>query len=417
MNLDEVEVAVIGAGPSGLIVAREASRKGLKLVVLEEHGEVGLPCHCAGLLSINGLERIGVPSSGIHVLNKIRGARLYSPSNISLTVEWKKPIACVVDRHIFDKLLAEQAHKSGSLIMLKSKVDHVKRDGDKWLLEIHGKYRLKTRLIIDAEGALPKIPNSVGIKTHDPKKLLKAMQADILVPSLDSEYVEVYFSRDLAPDFFAWVIPLNNEVARVGLACRVSDIRSRFLKFIRKRLNISFQDKLKFLRCYAGLIITCGPIKRTYGDGLLIVGDAAGQTKPITGGGVIFGGICARIAGRVASKAIMNDDTKGGFLKAYEKGWMSNIGRELKTALLIRKILNKLSNKDMDKLFSMAVKEKLYEVITSEAVDLDYQATTLMKVLKGRILKLTPILFRAILHSLIGWKHQVYKWVHYSSIN
>ncbi|MEM1515770.1 MAG: NAD(P)/FAD-dependent oxidoreductase [Candidatus Bathyarchaeia archaeon] len=405
MNLDEVEVAIIGAGPSGLIAARETSRKGLKIAVFEEHGEVGLPCHCAGLLSINGLESIGVPSSGVHVLNKIRGAHFYSPSNISFTVEWKKPMACVVDRHIFDRLLAEQAYKSGSSIRLKSKVNCVRRDGDKWFLEIGNEYRLRARLIIDAEGALPKIPHSVGIKTHEIEKLLKATQADILTSNLDPEYVEVYLSRNLAPKFFAWVIPLNDEVTRVGLACSASDVRNRLLKFIKKRFNISFQDKSKFLKYYAGLIITCGPIKRTYGDGLLIVGDSAGHTKPITGGGVIFGGICARIAGRVASKAIINNNTKVSFLKAYEKEWVSNIGKELRIALLVRKILDNLSDKDMDKIFSIAVREKVYKEIMSEVPEIDYQAITLIKVLRGKILKLTPILpifLRALIRSLVG---------------
>ncbi|MEM1550569.1 MAG: NAD(P)/FAD-dependent oxidoreductase, partial [Candidatus Bathyarchaeia archaeon] len=323
MRLEETEVAIIGAGPSGLTAAYEVSKMGVKVVVLEEHGEIGLPCHCAGLLSINGLNRMGLPISGAYTLNMIRGARFFSPSNISFTIEWKKPIACVIDRHLFDLSLAERAHKRGSLIKLKSRVDRVRRDENKWLLETSGGDMLRARLLIDAEGALPKIPRMVGIETHEAKRLLKGIQADLLVPDLNPDHVEVYFSRKIAPGLFAWVIPLGDEVARVGLACNMPDVRDRILDFIRKRFP---QNKIKFLRYYSGSVITCGPIKRTYGDGLLIVGDSAGHTKPITGGGVTFGGICARIAGRVAARAIIDNNTGENFLKSYEEEWRSGIG-------------------------------------------------------------------------------------------
>ncbi|MEM2455643.1 MAG: NAD(P)/FAD-dependent oxidoreductase, partial [Candidatus Bathyarchaeia archaeon] len=336
MGMEETEIAVIGAGPSGLIAAYEASRRGLKVTVLEEHREIGVPCHCAGLLSINGLNRIGVPYNGIYVLNRIRGARFFSPSNISFTVEWEKPIACVVDRRLFDLFLAEQAYKNGSLIKLKSKVNRARRDRNKWFLEVSGGNVVGAKLLIDAEGAMPKIPRMVGIKTHDTKRLLKGIQADLLVSNLNPDYVEIYFGRTIAPNFFAWVIPLDDEVARVGLACNTSDVRDKLLKFIKKRFTKSSQDKLEYLKYYSGLVITCGPIDRTYWDGLLIVGDSAGHTKPISGGGVIFGGVCAKIAGTVASMAIKNDKIEREFLKTYENEWKSKIGKEIKTALLIR---------------------------------------------------------------------------------
>ncbi|MBS7604791.1 MAG: NAD(P)/FAD-dependent oxidoreductase [Candidatus Bathyarchaeia archaeon] len=411
MNVEDAEIAVIGAGPSGLIAAHEASRRGVKVIVLEEHGEIGLPCHCAGLLSISGLKRIGVPCSGIYVLNMIRGVRFFSPSNISLSVEWKEPIACVVDRHIFDLFLAEKACKSGSLIKLGLRVDWVKRDGDKWLLGTGGRGRVRARLLIDAEGAAPKIPRMLGIRTHDTKKLLKGVQIDLRAPDLNPDHVEVYLGRKIAPGFFAWVIPLNEEVARVGLACNASDVGGRLLKFIKRRFSISPQDRSRFLRYYAGLIVACGPINRSYGDALLIVGDSAGHTKPISGGGVIFGGIGAKIAGKVASKAIISGKIGGDFLKTYERGWRSIVGKEIKMALLIRKILNNLSDKDLDKIFSIAIKEGVGEDIIAEETDIDYQATALIKALKWKTLIFLPAIFRALFASIIGLEKQykIYK--------
>lgn len=399
--MEETEIAVIGAGPSGLIAAREASRRGAKVIVLEEHGEIGLPCHCAGLLSIGGLNRIGVGSTGAYVLNTIRGVRLFSPSKISINIEWEKPVACVVDRYLFDSSLAEQAQRSGSLIKLKSRVKRaIKRNGG-WLLSTESGDKIRAKIVIDAEGALPKIPQTIGIKTHDPKRLLKGIQADILSSDLDPDYVEVYFSKSLAPGFFAWAIPLNEEIARVGLACNAPDVRERFIRFIKKRFNRPVKC---FLKQYSGLVITCGPIRRTYGDGLLIAGDSAGQTKPITGGGVIFGGICAGIAGKIASMAVKSNSIVGGFLKIYEEEWRSRIGNELKIALLIRKILNNLCDKDMDKIFLMAVREGVHEEIISKGNNMDYQAITLIKTLGWKILKFTPMIFKSFINSVLGEK-------------
>lgn len=398
--VEETDIAVIGAGPSGLIAAHEASRIGVKVVILEEHGEIGLPCHCAGLLSIRGLDRIGVPSSGAYILNMVRGAHIFSPSKISITVEWERPVACVVNRHLFDLFLAGEARRRGSLIMLGARVTRAYREGDKWFLETSGGDSVRAELLIDAEGALPRIPQMIGLKTHSAERLLRGMQADLSVSGLSTDYVEVYFGRKIAPGLFAWVIPLSDEVVRVGLACETRDIRERFIKFVEERFKRTLKE-LKPIRYSTGLIITCGPIERTYSDGLLIVGDSAGHTKPITGGGVIFGGLCAKIAGRVASRAILNNDVRGEFLKTYEEGWRSMIGGELKIALLVRRILDKLSDRDIDKIFSMALREKVHEEIVSGEVDMDYQATTLMKTLKVRTLKFIPMVLNTIIGSIV----------------
>lgn len=395
------EIAVIGAGPSGLIAAREASGKGVKVIVLEEHEEVGLPCHCAGLLSINGLRSIGVPVNGAYVLNKIRGARFFSPSNLSFTLEWNEPIACVVNRHIFDLFLAEQASKSGSFLRLKSKVTCAKREEGRWVLTINDREMMRTKILIDAEGATPIIPSLTGIKTLERRKLFKGLQVDLYGLELDPDFIEVHLSKDLAPDFFAWIIPLNEESARVGLASKSSDLRSRLFKFIGKRFKAEHSGNLRALRYYSGLVITCGPIKRTYGDGLLIVGDSAGQTKPITGGGVIFGGICAKIAGRVASEAVINNRVEKGFLKIYEDEWRSRIGREIKMAVFTRKILERLSDRDLDKIFSIIIKEGISREI-AEKGDMDFQATTIARVAGVRILRFLPVIFKSFIFSIMS---------------
>ncbi|MEM1582176.1 MAG: NAD(P)/FAD-dependent oxidoreductase [Candidatus Bathyarchaeia archaeon] len=398
MGIEEVEIAVIGAGPAGLIAAREASLRGVKPTVLEEHKEIGLPCHCAGLLSIKGLRKIGVPLDGPFVQNKVRGARFFSPSNLSFTVKREEPVACVVDRYLLDKFLAEQASRMGSLIKLNSRVRVAKRDVKGWVLDINGYGKLRTKVLIDAEGVSRRILGMTGLKTPESRKLLRGLQVDIKGVNLDPDYVEVHFSSKLAPGLFAWVIPVRDDIARVGLACKDLNPRESLFKFIKKRFR-EFCSDIEILKFYSGLVITSGPIKRTFGNRLLVVGDSAGQVKPLTGGGVIFGGICAIIAGRVASEAIMSDRTDESFLRIYEGEWRTIIGKELKLALLARGILNKLSDKNLDEIFSIISKEEIYREL-SEKGDMDFHAKSIMNIIKKKdVLKFLPVILKSILSS------------------
>ncbi len=402
MRAEETDIAVVGAGPSGLIAAREAAMRGAKVIVFEEHPQIGLPCHCAGLLSIKGLKEINASPYGDYVQNRVKGAHFFSPSGISFTIEREKPVACVVNRRLFDCFLAKQAMKTGSEIRMKSRVQMVKRDEDgRWVLNIRGGSPVKAKLLIDAEGSSTRILKMTELKTLETNKLLKGLQTDISGIELDPEYVEVHFGNKVAPGFFAWVIPLGDEAARVGLACRKFRPKDLLFNFIKKRFGDL--EKISIHAFYSGSIITCGPIKRTYADGLLVVGDAAGQVKPISGGGVILGGICASIAGKVASKAIELNALGKNFLKNYESEWKAILGREFRVSLFARKILNLLSDRDFDKIFSIiGDKEVLHEI--SVKGDMDMQGTSILKAFrkKGRILKFLPIIFGAVFRGLIG---------------
>lgn len=397
--MEEADVAIVGAGPSGLIAARETSARGIKVVIFEEHKNIGLPCHCAGLLSIGGLGQIKMPSSGVrYIQNRVRGARFFSPSNLSFTVERKDYVACVVDRHLFDKFLAEQASKGGSEIRLGSRVKAVKYNGGRWILNVERHKTLRAKILIDAEGASPRILEMTGLKPIKRGSLLRGLNVDLTGIEVDPDYVEVHFDRNIAPGFFAWVIPLDDESARIGLACKSFSPYKQLLKFVKKRFRMDFdRDGLRALKMRSGLIITCGPIKKTYGRGLLIVGDSAGQVKPITGGGVILGGICASIAGRVASEAIENDTFGEDFLKSYEVEWRAKLGGEIRVALLTRWLLNRLPDKALDKIFSFIIREEIYRDLSTIG-DMDFQGATILKIIKTRkALRTLPKILKVLL--------------------
>ncbi len=365
-----IDIVVIGAGPSGLIAAREAAKRGAKVTVLEEHKEIGVPCHCAGLLSTKGLTDIEVPLNAGFVQNRLKGARFHSPSGLSFTVKRKETVACVINRSKFDKFLAQQAAHAGAEIKLKSKAQRVSRHNKEIMVE--GTWgSINASVVIDAEGVGSRFVKAMGLTPLKAECLLPALQFDLIDVSVDSKYAEIHVGRKTAPGFFAWVIPINNNSARVGLACKGANPHKRLEKFIRDRFGDFNRVSVR-----PGSIVTCGPIPKTFDDNFLVVGDAAGHVKPTTGGGVILGGICASIAGEVAAKAVEKVSFSSSFLGEYERSWKRRLGREFKVTRLAREVMNRLSDKTVDKIFGIVVNKNLQTEFSMKG-DMDFQASLL----------------------------------------
>jgi geranylgeranyl reductase family protein len=394
MKTEETDILVIGAGPAGLIAAREAATRRANVVVLEEHEEIGKPCHCAGLLSLKGLERLGVPADGGYVQNKVRGARFFSPSGLTFTVEKDEPVACVVDRSIFDRFMAQKTAEAGARISLNEQANSIERGEKETVIQSENK-KFHAKMVIDSEGASSRIIKDAGLKPINRDSLVSGIQCDLENVGVDPEYVEVHFGNKTAPKFFAWVIPLSENKARVGLGCKGENPKEHLDEFVRRRFGIEKNLGRGDIR--SGLIITGGPIDRTFSDRFLVVGDAAGQVKPTTGGGVILGGICASIAGRIAAEAVACGNFSSSFLSQYEDLWKDELGKDFRSMLLARKVVNRLSDKAMDKLFNAVVEENLQGIFSAEG-DIDFQSTVILKMLKKKeVLGVLPSFLRAII--------------------
>lgn len=387
LNREAVDITVIGAGPAGLIAAREAARKGAEVVVLEEHEEIGVPSHCAGLLNVEGLKRIGLTPERGFIQNEIRGAHFHSPSGLEFTVESRQVKAFVVDRVILDRVLGSHATHAGVDIRLGSKVsDLIFRNKHVSGVKVNGA-SLSSKIIIDGEGSVSKFVREVGLKSH--KKILPAIQFEVEWRDVTPEFVDVFVGRKTAPDFFAWIVPTGSGSARIGLACNYSNPRRLLERFIEHKLT---KCRVKSLK--GGAIPISGPIPRTYAERFLVVGDAAGHTKPTTGGGVITGGICAGIAGQTAANSVARGDFSAGCLKAYQDGWRKELGKEFLTMLFARRTLNRLSDRTMDKIFRVIIDNELQRLI-KEKGDIDFQSEVL------RALMRNPVIIK-VLFTVIG---------------
>ncbi|NHJ48477.1 MAG: NAD(P)/FAD-dependent oxidoreductase [Asgard group archaeon] len=407
----DFDIAIIGAGPVGTLAAINAKRKSLSVVLFDQRKIIGKPDHCAGLISKSGFDQIGLSSLPKEVIqnNDIKGAKFYSPNGSEIIVKRKSSQAYVVDREKLDQFILTKAQEKDVEIKLQTKISDLKYDPTNKMNTIKSKdfvskkiINYKSKLAILSVGSSSSLIKSMKLPEISKTSYYSGYQvlAENLM-NIDKHFVELYLNQKLVPGFFFWVIPLDETRAKVGLASSAKLSKSRLEFFMKKYvLTKSKFYKAKISKRYAGKVIVNGLRKKTVYDGLLIAGDAAGQTKATTGGGVITGGLAGSIAGNVAAEAVSTDKLNTNFLKKYETNWQSQLLRQLQVMGLLRRFLNKLSNNQLDEIFSTIIDNNFIQII-EEKGDIDKQATIILELLKQpkimRLgLKLLPSLFRKI---------------------
>ena len=368
------EAAVVGAGPAGLIVARELAGRGFEVKVFEEHHVIGEPNHCAGILSVEGLKRLGVPPHKDFIQHEIKGGTIFSPSGADIRITGSRTRAYIVDRALFDRFLAGMAHDVGAEIETGHRIKELStRDGK--VVGVRGDADVQAEIVLNAEGISGVLARKIGLPRPE-EGILAGVNVDM--PNLEMErgMVEVWLGEDLAPGLFAWAVPTGEAGARCGLATERGDSLELVKGFIERRFGV--KDCVDPVRWP---VLTGGPVEKTYTDGLLLVGDVAGQVKPTTGGGVVLGGMCAMMAAEVAAETIEAGDTSAAFLRRYEERWRGALGREFSTMLGARRFVNKISDDNMDHVFGSLKSSGLEPTLERfvEEGDMDVQSGVLRK--------------------------------------
>jgi len=381
----KADVVVVGAGPSGSFSALTAAKMGAEVVVCEEHKEVGLPSHCAGHVSIKGLKRLGLHLPAKVVENKIKGAVFYSPSGLEFRVRLASPVTYVIDRAMFDKHLAQLTEKTGAKFLLGTRVESLLLDkGFVRGVSLKSGENLSSKMVIDAEGCASTLLKQIGLQTYDKSLVVNAVNCEVdHIDGVEDDMVEVYLGQRYAPGLFAWMIPRRNGSAKIGLATRVGNPRE-YLKHFLKAHPVAHK---KLRHCVVKnpsyhLIPLGGPIPKTYSNGFLAVGDAASQVKPTTGGGVIMGLTCAKIAAESAHQSIQQNDFSESFLSRYQQRWRQAIGFDMAVMRRIRLMLNRLSDRRFDKIISLCSQWHLNENL-QKVRDIDFQGKALIPLLKS----------------------------------
>jgi digeranylgeranylglycerophospholipid reductase len=373
------DAIVIGGGPAGSRVAARLAEQGHRILILERKKTLGNKC-CTGIIGRECVEAFNIDEKVI--LNKVNSATLFSPSGNRLYVHRDEIQACILDRGAFDISMAERAQRAGAEYRFNSSVTSVKIEPDRADVTItqEGKENtIPARTVIAACGFVPGLIRTLGMGSFSDYTL--GAQAEVKTSGLDE--VEVYFG-DMAPDSFAWLVPITPLLARAGLLTRkkAGDCLKQWLEQLKTQGKIHSAD----VTIRHG-VIPLKPPAHTYGERIIAVGDAAGQVKPTSGGGIYYGLLCADIAADTLHRALADDDLSAKRLSQYETAWQQKIGKEIKSGYRNRKLFERLSNGQIDGLFKIAKACDIEEAITkANGISFDWHSRSLKQLLKYRVL-------------------------------
>ncbi len=402
------DVAVVGAGPAGSRTARQLARLGLRVALIEEHRQVGVPSHCSGLISPRTWQ-MGETGDDSLVCNVLRGAYVHVQGDGHIELGDIPVRAVAIDRVRWDQALAEQAYRAGAEPVLARCVG-VERTKEGLVLRLQCRGResaLLARLVVGADGAHSRVARALGMPPPRERVLALGVEAEVDLPRDD--YVHVFVGPDLAPGWFGWAIPLGDGRARLGIGCWAgSGEPLRRYRLLRQSFP-SLLGRVRELRFYGGSIpLALAPL--TFGDGVLLVGDAAGQVKPFSGGGIYTGLVSAHLCAEAAAQALARDDVSAPSLYAYERAWRRALGRELVRSRRLRELGLSLGQRELELLVRVLSHPRLRSLAVRHA-DIDYPSRALLRLARA-MPSLGPLAAvalrrpRALLHLLgafVGW--------------
>jgi geranylgeranyl reductase family protein len=362
------DVLIVGAGPSGLRVAGRLAAAGFSVRIIERKPAVGQNVLCTGIVSQEVFEKYELDPGSI--LREVRSVQLVSPFASVVTYQHPRSFAYVVDRQDFDSRLAATAQAAGASIDLECAVEDISVDdgGVKLMAKRNrsGPISYTAPVAVIASGVDYGLQKKAGLDT--PRDFLVGAQAEL--PADADDITTVFFGRGIAPGAFAWSVPAGHGKARVGLLTK-KDPKACLLKFIeanRPRWLAAFEES--GIRTKA---VAQGLLARTSADRVLAVGEAAGQVKTTTGGGISYGLLCADLA----AEAIIECFKKGSFsasaLAAYESGWKKAIQKEIVIGYYTRKMCARLSDGQIEGLFQLAKNDGIIPIIR-ETADFDWHS-------------------------------------------
>lgn len=363
----EIDVIVVGAGPAGSECARRLAAAGYVVAVVEEHASAGEPVHCTGVISAHAYRAFDLPRSAIQ--SELTTAELTSPGGITLRVELNGSRAYTVDRRAVDVALADRAGREGVSFSYGTRVQAIAVDrtgvqvigircGEPW--------RERARAVVLATGAKSGLPRQVGLAACHEQ--VHGAQAQVAVSSPAT--MQVWLGHQLVPGGFGWVVPGLAGWSRVGVLTRGKP--RQVLSQVARRALDGASDGLAStaIRVHP---IPAAPRRPTCGDRVLSVGDAAGQVKMTTGGGVYYGLLASRLASEVLAEGLAEGRLGARHLARYEELWQVLLGPEQRAGLLLRKLASAVSDETLDRIFRWAEARGLSRYLL-DLVDFDWHA-------------------------------------------
>ena len=383
----DYDVLVVGAGPAGSAAAERMAEAGFRVGLLEEHEEVGVPVNCSGIIGVEAFDRFQIPQELVR--HSLRRVSFHSPSGLRWGFAADEVLAHTVVRSELDQFLARRACSAGAELLLSHRVSSIVVDetGAELTVDIARseedteRTRLRARAVILATGAGIPLLRKMGF--HRLPQWVLGVQSEV---AMSVEEVEVYLGRKWAPEGFAWVIPLGEHRAKVGLLCQ-SDGPQTLRRFVsRPDIAGRLAGDMGSIACS---ILPLGFLPKSYSDRVLVVGEAAGHIKATTCGGIYYGMLTAGLAAEVLADALHRGQLDERSLSRYERRWRELLEEEIRLGLRLRQGARRAGDWGIDRLMSLARREGITRLIQDKA-NFDWHRDLIHAVLQhatvGRIL-------------------------------
>ena len=343
-----VDVLVVGGGPGGSVAARRCAEAGLQVLMIEKRQEIGAPVRCGEAIGAEATRAfIDLDPKWIDAritrfaLCNGAGSRAVLPSELTL----------VINRKLFDLELARLAARAGAEVRARTQAEGLLTDGQgnvsgARIKSVGQPEDVQARIVIAADGAESQVARWAGVRTVPAlADLYVGLQYLVCAPPgvWMPDVAEYHFGPSIAPGGYGWVFPKGDDTANVGLVlagdrATGGEARACLDRFVARRI-----PDASILSVVAGGIPVSGGLKQISTGGLLVVGDAAHQAEPMTGGGINLAMMAAELAAQTAIQAIRRDDTSAKALKAYDDAWHSRYGRQRAGLLSLRRLLAGMS--------------------------------------------------------------------------
>jgi geranylgeranyl reductase family protein len=349
------------------------------VLVLESREKMGEPICCTGIISQNCLDKFRIDGSLIQ--RKVNSARIYSPSGKQIRLWRQENQAYIVNRALFDKYMAEKAQTIGAKYLFESAVGEIITEIDHIKVKTDSKREYKSRVAVIAAGFSSKpIRRRLGLA--EPDDFVIGAQIDVESNHVDE--IEVFTGNGVAPGFFAWLVPTSSNRALVGLLSR-NDPKGHLKKLqfsLKNEGKINYDDRE--IDCRG---ITIKPLTKTYGHRFIVVGDAAGQVKPTTGGGIYFGLLSAEIAVRNLKKALKENNFSARNLSSYQREWKDELWQELKVCYWARKLYERLSDQQIDRIFEITIVNGVdRDLLEADDISFDWHGKAILRFTRQQVI-------------------------------
>jgi digeranylgeranylglycerophospholipid reductase len=364
------DITIVGAGPIGSYTAYQLADRGYSVCVLDEKERIGKDVICTGIVSKQAFMRYDLPTESI--LSRIHSFTFVSPFGQKLEYIHPDVFAYVVSREDFDEGLLRLAKRCGVDVFLNQRVRHIKKTSNHYTL-ICRKRKFHGKAVVLATGNRYELQSSLGM--GKPAHFLYGSQVELPV-SVPESTIEIHIGQKFAPGSFGWIAPLNNHDSRIGV---IVERKSKIWleRMLNERVNLSSRIlNRKKLRLKP---IAYGTIKKSVKDKIIAVGEAAGQVKTTTGGGIFFGLLCSEIAVDKLDESLKN----GKGLYDYEITWRSVLSSELEIGKELRKIASSLKDTTIENLFIFVKKNRFWVQLLLPRIDYDFHSNFLFFCLKS----------------------------------